>query len=91
VNVDGLSDFILPDFHQYWVFVQNEQGEFAQSKLAYSSTVNFQSSTFDDTSVQFVLPKQIKLLDVNNDGDLDIVFASKHTVQHFLQDKISKT
>jgi hypothetical protein len=87
VNVDGLSDFILPDFHQYWVFVQNEQGEFAQSKLAYSSTVNFQSSTFDDTSVQFVLPKQIKLFDVNNDGDLDIVFASKHTVQYFLQDK----
>lgn len=87
VNGDGLSDFILPDFHQYWIFVQNQQGEFIQSELAYSPTVNFQSSKFDDTSVQFVLPKQIQLLDVNDDGDLDIVFASKHTLQYFLQYK----
>ena len=30
---------------------------------------------------------QWQSVDVNNDGDLDIVFASKHTVQYFLQEK----
>jgi hypothetical protein len=87
VNSDGLSDFILPDFHQYSVFIQNRQGGFTQSILSYSSTVNFQSSKFDNTSVQFILPKQMQLLDVNSDAYLDIVFASKHELQYFLQDE----
>jgi len=85
VNGDGLSDFILPDFHQYFVFVQNSHGEFTQSTLAYSPRVSFQSAMFDNTSVQFILPKQIQLIDVNSDNHLDVVFASKHELQYFLQ------
>lgn len=79
VNKDGLSDFLIPDFTDYHLLVQQADGRFVQYELA----VQAQSIIYNEgPTVTVKTPQQG---DVNVDGRLDIGFAQDDTVRWFVQ------
>ena len=71
LNKDGLTDFILTDFHASHIFMQSKDGEFQQFELAMKPYTELwrQSRTFSQQSY--------KLLDANNDDLIDIAYQKE--------------
>jgi hypothetical protein len=81
INGDGLSDFILPDFKQNWVFMQLPQGGFAPPQalevLAEMRLLRNKSAVYAGSPVF--------LADFNFDGETDLIFRSKSDLLVFFQ------
>ena len=71
LNKDGLTDFILTDFHASHIFMQSSTGEFTRYDLAMKPYTELwrQTRSFSQQSY--------KLLDANNDGLLDIAYQKE--------------
>jgi hypothetical protein len=83
INGDGLSDFILPDFKQNWVFMQLPQGGFAPPQalevLAEMRLLRNKSAVYAGSPVF--------LADFNFDGETDLIFRSQSNLLVFFQSK----
>lgn len=79
INQDGLSDFLVPDFNAWHLYIQQADGSFLQDDLALDSEM----MVFNDRSnYQAKVPQ---IVDLNNDGRRDIAFAVNDTLTVFAQ------
>jgi len=79
LNNDQLSDFLLPDFNGYQLWLQQADGSFRHFELAIDS----QMQAFDDDPTY--IARKPWLVDLNLDGRTDIAFAKDDSLQVFLQ------
>lgn len=79
LNKDGLTDFILADFNQSHVYIQNQDGLFSHYPLALKPHTELfrQSRTFTQ--------QNHKLLDINDDGLVDICYQKEDNLLAHLQ------
>ncbi len=83
INADGLSDFILPDFKQNWVFMQRPDGSFAPPQAL---EVLAEMRLFKNKSAVYV-GSPVFLADFNFDGETDLIFHSQSDLLVFFQRK----
>ncbi|NQZ08331.1 MAG: VCBS repeat-containing protein [Algicola sp.] len=81
INGDGLSDFILPDFKQNWVFIQRPEGGFAAPQAL---EVLAEMRLFRNKSAVYA-GSPVFLADFNFDGEADLIFRSKSDLLVFFQ------
>ncbi|MCJ8271064.1 MAG: VCBS repeat-containing protein, partial [Psychrosphaera sp.] len=81
INGDGLSDFILPDFKQNWVFIQRPEGGFAPPQAL---AVLAEMRLFRNKSAVYA-GSPVFLADFNFDGETDLIFRSKSDLLVFFQ------
>ncbi|MBU2277260.1 MAG: VCBS repeat-containing protein [Gammaproteobacteria bacterium] len=79
LNKDQLSDFLLPDFNGYQLWLQQTDGSFRHFELAIDS----QMQAFDEDPTY--IARKPWLVDLNLDGKTDIAFAKDDSLQVFLQ------
>lgn len=79
LNNDQLSDFLLPDFNGYQLWLQQVDGSFRHFEL----TIDSQMQAFDEDPTY--IARKPWLVDLNVDGRTDIAFAKDDTLQVFLQ------
>jgi hypothetical protein len=79
LNQDQLTDFLLPDFNGYQLWLQQSDGKFRHFELAIDS----QMQAFDDDPTY--MARKPWLVDLNLDGRTDIAFAKDDSLQMFLQ------
>lgn len=79
LNNDQLSDFLLPDFNGYQLWLQQVDGSFRHFEL----TIDSQMQAFDEDPTY--IARKPWLVDLNLDGRTDIAFAKDDTLQLFLQ------
>lgn len=87
VNQDGLTDFLVPDFHHHHLFVQNSTGEFIRHELKIPIEARFQNHRYNTPSLTFSLPTDIEVFDASGDGLKDIVIGRSGDIQYFPQFK----
>ena len=78
-NNDGLTDFLLPDFNAYQLWMQQTDGSFRH----FSLPIDSQMQAFDQDPT-YVARKPL-LADLNLDGHTDIAFAKDDTLLLFKQ------
>lgn len=79
LNNDQLSDFLLPDFNGYQLWLQQADSSFRH----YELTIDSQMQAFDEDPTY--IARKPWLVDLNLDGRTDIAFAKDDTLQVFLQ------
>ncbi|WP_419572301.1 FG-GAP repeat domain-containing protein [Rheinheimera sp.] len=79
VNKDGLSDFLIPDFQAYHLYLQQTDGSFNRFSLPVQSRVQVFQAEPDYRS------KKPYQLDVNQDGLIDIAFQQDDQLLVYLQ------
>lgn len=79
LNNDQLTDFLLPDFNGYQLWVQQTDGKFSHYELAIDSRMQ----AFDEDPTY--IARKPWLVDLNLDGRTDIAFAKDDSLQYFLQ------
>jgi len=79
LNNDQLSDFLLPDFNGYQLWMQQADGSFRHFEL----TIDSQMQAFDEDPTY--IARKPWLVDLNLDGRTDIAFAKDDSLQLFLQ------
>ncbi len=79
LNGDGLSDFLVPDFNAWHLFMQQADGSFVQDDLALDSEM----MVFNDRSNYEA--KKPQIVDLNADGRLDVAFAVDDSLTVFAQ------
>lgn len=79
LNQDGLSDFLLPDFNAYQLWMQQADGSFRH----FSLPVESQMQAFDEDPTY--MARKPRLADLNLDGRTDIAFAKDDTLLVFYQ------
>lgn len=79
LNNDQLSDFLLPDFNGYQLWLQQADGKFRHFEL----TIDSQMQAFDEDPTY--IARKPWLVDLNLDGRTDIAFAKDDSLQVFLQ------
>ncbi len=79
LNQDGLSDFLLPDFNAYQLWMQQSDGSFRH----FSLPIDSQMQAFDDEPT-YIARKPL-LADLNLDGYTDIAFAKDDSLVVFYQ------
>ncbi|WP_448548492.1 FG-GAP repeat domain-containing protein [Thalassotalea fusca] len=79
LNKDGLTDFILTDFHASHIFMQNPKGGFTKFELEMKPDTSLwrQSRTFSQQTY--------KLFDANNDNLIDIAYQKEDELFVHLQ------
>jgi len=85
INSDGLSDIILPNFHQHSAFVQQQNGEFSHYPLPLPLRSQFQNHQYDTPSLSFSLPADVAVFDATGDGIDDVVIGSPNEIAVFAQ------
>jgi hypothetical protein len=81
VNNDGLSDILLTDFTQSYLFIQQSNGDFTAIKPIEMPA---QMRLFrNNNAVYFTSP--VQLSDVNFDGELDLVYQVNRKIHVFFQ------
>jgi len=79
LNNDQLTDFLLPDFNGYQLWLQQADGSFGH----YELTIDSQMQAFDEDPTY--IARKPWVVDLNLDGRTDIAFAKDDTLQLFLQ------
>ncbi|WP_306523130.1 VCBS repeat-containing protein [Rheinheimera sp.] len=79
INNDKLSDFLLPDFNAYQLWMQQQDGSFRH----FSLPVDSQMQAFDQDPTY--LARKPWLADINLDGKTDITFTKDDTLLVFYQ------
>ncbi len=79
LNNDQLTDFLLPDFNGYQLWLQQADGKFRHFELIIDS----QMQSFDEDPTY--IARKPWLVDLNLDGRADIAFAKDDSLQVFLQ------
>lgn len=79
LNKDGLSDFVVPDFNAYHIYLQQQDGSFSHFSLA----VDAKSRVFDQNPDYTA--REARFLDWNGDGRTDIAFALDDSLLLYLQ------
>jgi hypothetical protein len=79
LNNDQLTDFLLPDFNGYQLWLQQADGSFRH----YELTIDSQMQAFDEDPTY--IARKPWLVDLNLDGRTDIAFAKDDSLQVFLQ------
>lgn len=79
LNNDKLSDFLLPDFNAYQLWMQQQDGSFRHFNLPIDS----QMQAFDQDPTY--IARKPWLADINLDGNTDIAFAKDDTLMVFYQ------
>lgn len=79
LNNDQLTDFLLPDFNGYQLWLQQADGSFRH----YELTIDSQMQAFDEDPTY--IARKPWTVDLNLDGRTDIAFAKDDTLQVFLQ------
>lgn len=85
INSDGLSDIILPNFHQHSAFVQQQNGEFSHHPLPLPLRSQFQNHQYDTPSLSFSLPADVAVFDATGDGIDDVVIGLPGDIAVFAQ------
>lgn len=78
-NNDNLSDFLLPDFNAYQLWMQQQDGSFRH----FSLPIDSQMQAFDQDPTY--IARKPWLADINLDGKTDIAFAKDDTLLVFYQ------
>ncbi len=79
LNGDGFSDFLVPDFNAWHLYLQQADGSFLQDELALDSEM----MVFNERSNYEA--KKPQVVDLNGDGRLDIAFAVDDSLTVFAQ------
>ncbi len=78
-NQDGRSDFLVPDFTAWHLYMQQADGAFSHDELALDSEMMVFA---DRSSYEAKLPQ---VVDINGDGKLDVAFAVDDSLVIFPQ------
>lgn len=81
VNGDQLSDLIITDFEQTYVFVQAANGEFAAAQSL--DMLAQRRIYFNDSSIY--ISADLAVIDFNSDGNTDIVYRVDNQLYVFFQ------
>lgn len=79
LNNDNLSDFLLPDFNAYQLWMQQQDGSFRR----FSLPIDSQMQAFDQDPTY--IARKPWLADLNLDGKTDIAFAKDDSLLVFYQ------
>ncbi len=79
LNGDGLTDFLVPDFNAWHLYIQQADGRFLQDDLALDSEM----MVFNERANYEA--KKPQIVDLNGDGRLDVAFAVDDSLTVFAQ------
>lgn len=81
INNDELTDLIIADFEQTYIYVQRKDGSFT---AAQKLNMLAQRRTFEYTGTEYV-SAELMVNDFNNDGENDIVYRYNNDLYIFTQ------
>jgi len=87
VNADGLDDLVVPDADGFWVFIQMQDGTFAQKVQIGPPTEMERILGADGYRYDPWSQSRVHAVDYNRDGRSDLVFWNKDHFEVHIQDE----